>query len=188
MAEQSIPITPDPEEVPKPEGAEDQPAKKPLLPPVLVRYSIVGGILAVLAGGAVFVVTDVIAPRVRSIGTESAAGGVVQKKPAKAKHSAPGEVFALSDIVINPAGTGGRRYLKVAAAIEVHEAKAAKELEMRKAQIRDLLIRDLSARTLEELTDPVAKEEMRTTIVSELNEILTAGTVANLYFTEYVVQ
>jgi flagellar protein FliL len=184
MAEQANAAPIDPEEEPKEEAP---PAPRgPLIPPVLVRYSIVGGILAVLAVAAIFVVTDVIAPRVRSIG--QAADGTAVSKPHSGKPAAPGEVFAVPDLVINPAGTGGRRYLKVAAAIEVHEAKAAKELELRKAQVRDLLIRDLSARTLEELTDPVAKEEMRTTVVAELNEILTSGRVANLYFTEYVVQ
>ena len=94
----------------------------------------------------------------------------------------------MTDLIVNPAGTGGRRYLKVAAAIEVHDPKVAKDLELRKAQVRDLLIRDLSARTLEELTDPVAKEETRTTIVDELNEIVGPGKVSSLYFTEYVVQ
>jgi flagellar FliL protein len=185
MAEETEPAVPEAEEFTK--EPEPLPERRPLIPPALVRYSAVGGILSVLAVGAIFLVTDVIAPRIRSIGQEGAAA-TEEEKPVRAKPAAPGEIITVSDLVVNPAGTGGRRYLKVAAAIEVHEAKAAKELEMRKAQVRDLLLRDLSARTLEELTDPVTKEETRTSIVSELNDILTTGEVSNLYFTEYVVQ
>jgi flagellar protein FliL len=159
-------------------------AKGPLIPPSVVRFSILGGVLVVLAVGAVFLVTDVIAPRLRSLGQPPAAA----ETQKKAKAEAPGEVVAVSDLIVNPAGTGGRRYLKVAAAIEVHDPKVAKDLELRKAQVRDLLIRDLSARTLDELTDPVAKEETRATLVDELNEIVGAGKVSGLYFTEYVVQ
>jgi flagellar FliL protein len=192
MPEPAIPGAPEAEEFTK--EPEPLPEKKPLIPPVLVRYSAVGGILAVLAVGAILLVTEVIAPRIRSIGAGEAGVGSSEAAPnaeakaMKPKFRAPGEVFTVTDLVVNPAGTGGRRYLKVTAALEVHGAKAAKELELRKAQVRDLFLRDLSARTLEELTDPVAKEEMRTTILSELNEIMTSGEVSNLYFTDYVVQ
>ena len=43
-------------------------AKGPLIPPILIRFSIVGGILAVMAVGAIFLVTDVIAPRLKKLG------------------------------------------------------------------------------------------------------------------------
>jgi flagellar FliL protein len=179
----------DPEELPNPEPDPEAPAaeeapqpKGPLIPPVVVRYSILGGILSVLAIGAIFLVTDVIAPRIRSMGTAPAAA------PPSEKKSEPGEVFNVSDLLVNPAGTGGRRYLKAAAAIEVSDPKALKELTLRNAQVRDLLIRELSSRTLEELTDPTAKEETRQTLVDELNEIAGAGKVSNIFFTEYVVQ
>ncbi len=168
-----------PEETPEPAGP-----RPPLIPPALARYAAVAGILAVLGVGAIFLVTDVIAPRIKSLGAPQAAS---EAKAGKAAEG-PGEVMTVSDLVVNPAGTAGRRYLKVAAAIEVHDPKVLKELEARGAQVRDLLIRDLSARTLEELTDPVAKEEMRQSIVSELNDIVGAGKVGNLYFTDYVVQ
>jgi flagellar basal body-associated protein FliL len=177
---EGVPVQQPEPDAPAPEEAS--PVKGPLIPPAVVRYSILGGILAVLAVGAIFLVTDVIAPRVRSMGTAPA------PSPAAEKKGEPGEVFAVSDLLVNPAGTGGRRYLKAAAAIEVSDPKALKALTLRNAQVRDLLIRDLSSRTLEELTDPTAKEEMRQSLVDELNEIAGAGTVSNIFFTEYVVQ
>lgn len=182
MAEQKAEAPREPEEAP--EAQEEAPAPRgPLLPPALVRWLEVCGVLAVLAVGAIFLVTEVIAPRIHAMGSTPAAAAPAQEKKAE-----PGEVVTVADLVINPAGTGGRRYLKVAAAIEAKDAKAVKELGLRTAQVRDLLIRDLSARTLDELTDPTAKEEMRQTLVDELNEIVGVGQVRHVYFTEYVVQ
>jgi flagellar protein FliL len=171
-------------------------AKGPLIPPVLVRYSIVAGILAVMAVGAIFLVTDVIAPRLRKLG-EPAPAAAESAKPESIRE--PGEMLEVKDLIVNPAGSAGRRYLKVAAVIEVAAEKGKKKGKapaaegagaggLQEAQIRDLLIRELSARTLDELTDPVTKEEMRQGIIEGLSEILGTGRVSNVYFTEYVVQ
>ena len=95
----------------------------------------------------------------------------------------PGEILEIKDLIVNPAGSGGRRYLKVAAAIELaaEHLKNGKKKEaaaegahgagggLQDAQIRDLLIRELSSRTLDELTDPVTKEEMRQGILDGLS-------------------
>jgi flagellar basal body-associated protein FliL len=180
------------------EGEEAAPAaaKGPLIPPILVRYSIVGGILAAMAVGAIFLVTDVIAPRLKRLGESTPAAAEVTK--TEAVHE-PGEVIEVKDLIVNPAGSAGRRYLKVAAVIEVASEKGKKKKEkapaaegagggLQEAQIRDLLIRELSARTLDELTDPVTKEEMRQGILEGLSGILGEGRVTALYFTEYVVQ
>lgn len=194
MAEDSSALAQQPEdgaEEEKPEGP-----KGPLIPPVLVRGAVIGGILAVLAVGAIFLVTDVIAPRIRLMGEPVASGEEKVEKAEKVKEGEPGEVLNVSDLLVNPAGTGGRRYLKVAAAIEIRAphgkkekaAHAAGDASLRDVQIRDLLIRELSSRTLEELTDPMAKEETRQGILAELNALLGEGRVTNLYFTEYVVQ
>ncbi len=197
MAEESaVKDEPRPEEE---EAAAPAGAKGPLIPPILVRFSIIGGILAVMAVGAVFLVTDVIAPRLRKLGEPApAAAEVAVAEPVRE----PGEILEIKDLIVNPAGSGGRRYLKVAATIELaamHDKKgkkAAKEGEgqhagsggLQDAQIRDLLIRELSARTLDELTDPVTKEEMRQGILDGLAPIFGARRVTNVYFTEYVVQ
>lgn len=182
-------------------------AKGPLIPPIMIRFSILGGILVVMAVGAIFLVTDVIAPRLKRLGEPVApAAEEAHAAPPEAHHAAT-ELVTISDLVVNPAGSGGRRYLKVAAAIEVTvpETKGKKKAKeaggahgaagagaaaggLQDARLRDLLIRELSARTLEELTDPASKEEARLSIMAGLEEILGSGRVAAVYFTEYVIQ
>lgn len=177
------------------EGQEEVASKPrgPLIPPIVLRLAVVGGILAVLAVGAIFLVTDVIAPRVHAIGEAP----VPEEETHTVKELGTPALLTVSDLIVNPAGTGGRRYLKVTAAVEMYVAdgkgKEKKEGHggaggLQEIQIRDLFIRELSARTLEELTNPISKEEMRQSLLAELNEMLGEGRVTNLYFTEYVVQ
>ncbi len=189
------------EETPEEEQAQETAAKVPIFPPIVIRYAVLGAILIVIMIGSLFLITDVIAPRLQRLNQPSGAEGVASEAAVAAAPTEPGNIILIRDIVVNPAGSGGRRYLKVTAAIEAHtpdrergrgRAGAAQageeELTLREVRIRDLLIRELSARTLDELTDPLTKEEMRLGILAGLNDILAGETVSNLFFTEYVIQ
>ena len=92
------------------DGAADAAtAKGPLIPPIVVRFSIIGGILAVMAVGAIFLVTDVIAPRIRKMGAPPPV--VEETAPKHEEEPLPTEIFTVADLVVNPAASGGRRYL-----------------------------------------------------------------------------
>jgi len=180
-------------------GKEEAPPPKAKgLPPMMVKIAVLLGVLVVLLGAAVAVVTFVIAPKLRAqapaaaettgAGHEEAGDKAGHKGDQKGGKHEHGEILELGDVVVNPANTGGRRYLKVSVSLEVKDAKVAKAVEHRAAPIKDLLVRNLSARTLDELTDPTTKEEMREQLVEQVGEMFDEGSIINLYFTEYVVQ
>lgn len=189
----------------KPEAAPAAEVKKGGLPPAMVKLVVIGGLVVVLATAALFVVMFVIAPKLRAAGpvpAETVAGEHGDASHGdgheaeegkgghgeKGAHAAHGEILALGDIVVNPAGTNGRRYLKAAVSVEVKNAKLAKLIEHRSAPIKDLLVRTLSSRTLEELIDPTTKEEIREELIGEIDGLFEEGTILNVFFTEYVVQ
>ncbi|MCA9754490.1 MAG: flagellar basal body-associated FliL family protein [Candidatus Eisenbacteria bacterium] len=97
-------------------------------------------------------------------------------------------IVDLGDLVVNPAGTGGRRYLKVQVQVELEDPDESGLVESKTPKLRDRIIRELTSRTLSELTDPVAKDEMKETIIDEMNRILGGDIVDDMYFTEYVIQ
>ena len=88
MAEENTAEARPEEPAPAPEEGPP-PSRGPLIPPVLVRGAIVGGILAVLAVGALLLVTEVIAPRIRA--TPVAPAGDTAKQAAKPRETKPGE-------------------------------------------------------------------------------------------------
>jgi len=158
------------------------------LPPIAVRIAI--GVLAVgvMTTGLFLLVTEVLVPSLGAGQNAGASAGAA----AVAPEPLPGEQFVIDEIIVNPAGTQGRRFLRLGVALEAAAGEAGapvmSELETRKAQIRDLFIREFSQRTLDELTDLTVREELRVACIQQINGMLVKGKVSNLYFTDYVLQ
>ncbi len=115
-----------------------------------------------------------------------------KKKPRKkASHGEEGggpEILAVKDIVINPAGTGGSRFLSVSFAFEVESAYLAAEFEERAPVIRDALITILSSKTVAQLTDPKQKEIVRYQIKKRISQLMETDELAGVYYTDFVLQ
>ena len=116
-----------------------------------------------------------------------------KKKPRKkASHGDDGEegggILAVKDIVINPAGTGGSRFLSVSFAFEVESSYLAAEFEARAPIIRDALITILSSKTVAQLTDPKQKEIVRYQIKRRISQLMETDELAGVYYTDFVLQ
>lgn len=91
-------------------------------------------------------------------------------------------------LTVNPASSGGARYLMMNIGLEAAKEATIEELKGREIVVRDTIIKLLSVRTVEELaqveTRTVLKEEMRDAI----NATLRKGQIDRVYFTQYVLQ
>jgi flagellar FliL protein len=102
---------------------------------------------------------------------------------------APGStVYSIKDIVVNPASTGGTRFLSVSFAFELSSAALVGEFESKELAIRDALITILSAKTVAQLTDPKEKEIVRYQIRKRISDILKTDQLAQVYYTDFVLQ
>ncbi len=63
-----------------------------------------------------------------------------------------------------------------------------KELEAQNPRVTDYLIGRLSSCELADIDSPAGRARLKREIVNDLNEMLTTGSVVNLFFTEFVVQ
>ncbi len=159
-----------------------------LVPDALVRMGIGILVLGGMTAGAFYLVTDVIGPAVGPVETISVAG-TASDADVPPVTEMPGEHYVIDDLVLNPAGSRGKRFLRLGVALEAETgAGVVAELTTRSAQIRDLLIRKFSSRTIDELSDPTVREEIRLTCIDEINANLAGGKISNLYFTDYVLQ
>lgn len=115
--------------------------------------------------------------------------GDSSKKDSHSKGSDGGSlVYAVQDIVVNPAGTGGSRFLSASFALEVQASWLESALEERDAMVRDALITILSSKTVPQLTDPKQKEIVRYQIKKRLQQLLDTEDITNVYFTDFVLQ
>jgi flagellar protein FliL len=123
-----------------------------------------------------------------------------EKKAEPAKKSEHGEskkgeseggaglVYAVKDLVINPAGTSGSRFLSVSFGFELASAEVQQQLEAREPLVRDALITIMSSKSVAQLTDAREKEITRLQIKKRLSDLLKTSDISAVYFTDFVLQ
>ena len=143
-------------------------------------------VVAVMAGSAFFVVKMVVLPKF------GPGGAVTADTHEEDAHDVPkpgeGEVYLIEDLLINPNGTSGTRYLSTSLGLEVATPEAVERLRERDLQVRDMLISILSSRTVTQLTDNTERERMRQEIQARLSSMLKKNELLGVYFVDYVMQ
>ena len=99
-----------------------------------------------------------------------------------------GLIHEISNIVVNPAGTGGSRFLSASFCFELESAQLKGAFEQREPLIRDALITILSAKTVSQLTDPKQKEIVRYQIKKRVSQLMHTEQLAAVYYTDFVLQ
>lgn len=162
-ADDSAPVTPKP------------PAKRTL---ALV------GLGAVLAGGGLgrFVISPRLAPPGPSASQETSA-------PAEGHGpGVSGEVFTIGNLIINPAGSMGTRFLMVTVGIAASEPKTLEHLREQEIPARDAIGALLEAQPLDSLTAPGARELLRNRLAKVLTPLAGPGAQIQIYLPQFVIQ
>lgn len=160
---------------------------------VLVLLLVIGGIVAMLMLG-----NHDAEPAAEHGSKKEASAHPDEEAPAKEHKSEGGHasgggtevglMFPLESFTVNLLSESGRRYLKVEMNLEIEGEELSPELEEKKPIFRDIIIRLLSSKSLEEISTVKGKEKIKEEIVSEINTRLKDGKVLNVYFTDFVVQ
>lgn len=99
-----------------------------------------------------------------------------------------GPMYPLDGFTINLLSDSGRRYLKVTINLELKDEETAAELEAKSPVIRDIMIRVLTSKTLEEIATAKGKDKLKDQLVNQINLRLQDGEIKNVYFVEFVIQ
>lgn len=99
-----------------------------------------------------------------------------------------GPLYSFETFIVNLADPGGTRYLKISMQAELDSDKLNEEMEMRKPQIRDIILTVLSSKTYAEVSTAQGKLALKQEIIRRINLALTTGAVKSIYFTEFVSQ
>lgn len=99
-----------------------------------------------------------------------------------------GALWSLGSIIVNLLDNEGERYLKVNIQIELSNPECAAELDILKPKIMDGILDLLSSKSYKEIVGFEGKQHLRDEISLRLNNYLSKGRIAHVYFTEFVVQ
>ncbi|RKX25530.1 MAG: hypothetical protein DRP45_05725 [Candidatus Zixiibacteriota bacterium] len=185
-----------------PENAEGDGAKKKGGPSIIMLGGIAVGAIVIGVVLALFVIAPMMSgsdggdeeqAEITEQQGESDSHG--KSKDAKKKkddgHGGGGGeslVYAIKDIVVNPAGTGGTRFLSCSIAFELGSSELVAEFEARELLVRDALITILSSKTVAELTNVRQKEIVRYMVKKRVSQLLDTEEIEAVYYTDFVLQ
>jgi flagellar FliL protein len=144
---------------------------------------------ATLAGGAVGVM--VVAPMFIASRAAQASEGLDPEGAGAADdgHGAPvggGPMFKVDNLIVNPAGSQGSRFLMVSVAVETPDPKIEEHLRKQEPRIRDLIIGLLEQQTMEMLSRPGVREEIKLQLGDSIS--MLAGVKVRAFLPQFVIQ
>ncbi|MBT8489286.1 MAG: flagellar basal body-associated FliL family protein [Gemmatimonadetes bacterium] len=95
--------------------------------------------------------------------------------------------LAIDNLILNPAESGGSRFLIATLVLDTDDETRA-ELESRDAEARDLLQTVLAVRTVAELSDISLRDEIRSDLRIALNTMLGYEGVHRIFLPQFVIQ
>ena len=95
--------------------------------------------------------------------------------------------FTIEEVTVNIADTRGNRFVRAGAYFDADPA-VLEELEANRARMIDTFEQVLSTKTLDQLTSPDVRGDLRTELMGIINPTLKQGRVDNIYFTDLLVQ
>jgi flagellar basal body-associated protein FliL len=118
------------------------------------------------------------------------------KKDGRDKKDKKGEagkapVYKLDNIIVNPAGSQGQRFLMCSVAIESDDPKALDLLREHEIELRDRVITMLAKQTLDRLTAESARDSLRGELLAVIKPSLGPdgqATELKVFLPQFVVQ
>lgn len=153
---------------------------------------LIGGITAGLALGA-GVGLVVLGPR---LSASPAPASIAQEhdankdkdKEAGGKKTDASPIYQMDNLVLNPAGSGGTRFLLLSVALEVKDAGTLELLKSRDAELRDTILRMFGSKTAEQVSEASARDQLRAELLATLEKMFAPGAVRKVYFPQFVIQ
>ncbi len=176
------PETQAPEQAAAPSGIK---ARLPLMVAIIVGLAVGVGTGAVVVGPAAAKALGFGVVAVDSAATDSTE--LAEGDSAAAGAAAPA-LHTLDNLALNPAGSGGTRFLLLTLTIECANAAGVTALQTRDAELSDVVLSTLGGKTVEELTDITLRDSIKVEVQNAINERFGKKTVLRVYFPKYVVQ
>lgn len=115
-------------------------------------------------------------------------GSETETENKEVKTTKESVIFALDPFVLNLADNG--RYLKVSIQFEISDKSMHDFVKSKTPQLRDTIITLVSSKSLNSISSPEGKFQLKDEVLFRANQILgmEKDIFKNLYFTEFVMQ
>jgi flagellar basal body-associated protein FliL len=119
---------------------------------------------------------------------ESKHGGKEHGKEGGKSAKGADNTIEFGSIVVNLAGSGGNRYLKVNFVVAGNDSNLEDMIKENQNALRDVAISVLSAQSMSSLEAQGGRNLIRSELISQFNRTLGGRPIEQLYFSEFVIQ
>jgi flagellar FliL protein len=160
------------------------PARKLTLPLIVIAGLLIGG-----AAGALVLGPRIARARSASKDAKSATAAADTLATGEPKGSAAeAPVHLIDNLVLNPAGSGGTRFLLASVGLQTTSAAAEEMIKKREVEARDVVLAVLGAKHVEELAEISSREKIKFELKTALDSLFGPGVVRRVYFPQFVIQ
>jgi flagellar protein FliL len=181
------------DETEKAEAPAAPAAPKSMGPMLLVIAGLVGGGLGGVAGAYL------IAPRLAGGTTAQAAtapataGTAPAAAPAakpvkKGEKSEPARIYRIDNVIVNPAGSDGARFLMASIAYQIPDEASEQTLRAHEIQLRDDVVGALESMSMPRLTQPHARDTIKVQLLEIARRILGPQAQIDVFMPQFVIQ
>lgn len=162
-----------------PENAAPAAPPKSKVMMLAVAGLIVGGGAGFFGVGPIFAAKKPAAP---------AKAEAADKEKKEGAEGGGAVVHSLDNLVLNPAGSNGTRFLMVTAAFELKDAGAEQAMKDRESEVRDRLLGVLGKKTVDQLTDISLREGIKKETIDAISPMFGKGALVKVFFPQFVIQ
>jgi flagellar FliL protein len=154
---------------------------------------LIGGIVGGIALGGVLGFT-LLGPKLSHkaasapVAADSAKAAKQESGPEAKKGDAPPPIYQVDNLVMNPLGSGGAHFLLMSVALQLKDASSLETIKGRDAELRDAILRLFSRKTSDQISDITARDQFAAELMAVLDKMFGTGTVAKIYFPQFVIQ
>ena len=100
----------------------------------------------------------------------------------------PPPAYTIADLVLNPAGSGGTRFLMLSVAFDMKDSASVEAIKLRDAEIKDAVLALVGAKTVEQLADVASREPLKVEIKDLVVKIMKRKVIKRVSFPQFVIQ
>ncbi|MBC7844659.1 MAG: flagellar basal body-associated FliL family protein [Gemmatimonadaceae bacterium] len=120
---------------------------------------------------------------------EASAEGAEAKGGGEHADAAPPPLYTISDLVLNPAGSGGTRFLMLSVAFDMKDSAGVEALKQRDAEIKDAVLALVGGKTVDQLSEVSAREPLKVEIRDLVGRITRKPkSIKRVSFPQFVIQ
>lgn len=146
-----------------------------------VMMMAVGGLVVGLAAGFLGV-GPVLAKN------KAATPAHAEAKAEKGEEKGGGVTWPLENLVLNPAGSNGARFLMVNATFELKDEASKEAAKEKEAEARDIILALLGKKPLDVLSDINQRDAIKKEVLAAVSPLFPKGVVTKVFFPQFVIQ